>query len=342
MNDFVMSNSPVSATKHSFLVALIAAIMAHIVLVLGVQLDKPEPQQISRSIDITLVNEPSLQAPEKTPLLAEENQLGSSEQTEPVKQPEPPAPQTVPISQVNPIPENLTEKIQPAPKVKPVLKTPEKIKPLPEPKPVEPPPEPKPIEKPIPKEQPFKADPSPVKPDIEQKVLTQNSEQTRTRWTINAGKPRLSHHISAIALQQQIAEQATVSTRQAVEAPPPPQIKTKSVNQVSANKYVAAQYLHDWEAKVTNIGNRNYPEAATKAGFSATLIMEVEINSEGEIENMRITQSSGNPELDEAAKKIVRMSAPFPPLPLALRNELDILKITRVWKFTDESGLVTQ
>jgi protein TonB len=36
------------------------------------------------------------------------------------------------------------------------------------------------------------------------------------------------------------------------------------------------------------------------------------------------------------------MSAPFPPLPAALRKELDVLLITRVWKFNDESGLVTQ
>lgn len=41
-------------------------------------------------------------------------------------------------------------------------------------------------------------------------------------------------------------------------------------------------------------------------------------------------------------QKIVRMSAPFPPLPLDLRKELDVLVITRVWKFSDESGLVTR
>ena len=45
---------------------------------------------------------------------------------------------------------------------------------------------------------------------------------------------------------------------------------------------------------------------------------------------------------DEQAKKIVRMSAPFPPLPVALRSELDVLKITRVWKFAEESSLITQ
>ena len=63
---------------------------------------------------------------------------------------------------------------------------------------------------------------------------------------------------------------------------------------------------------------------------------------DGSIKNIRINKSSGYPELDEAAKKIVYMSAPFPALPLDLRKEIDVLGITRVWKFSDESGLVTQ
>ncbi|HBA66885.1 MAG TPA: energy transducer TonB, partial [Methylococcaceae bacterium] len=46
-----------------------------------------------------------------------------------------------------------------------------------------------------------------------------------------------------------------------------------------------------------------------------------------------------NPALDEAAIRIVRMSAPFPPLPQELLKELDVLVITRVWKFSDESGM---
>ncbi len=344
MNSQAMSNSStVLETNYSFLVALLAAVIVHIVLVLSVQVSKPKPEQVSKSIDITLVNTPSTQAPEKTQLLAQENQLGSGEQTikaEPVKQKAPT--QTVqPTAQVKPMPKNLTEKIKPTSQVKPLLKQPEKIKPLPELKPeselvkkLEPAP---------PIEQPFKADLPPVsKPDVEQKVLTQNkSEQkivTRTHTTLN-DHPEKHRYISAATLQQQISEQAIATTQQPVSAT---QTKIKSANQVSANKYVAAQYLQDWETKVSSVGNRNYPEAATKPGFSATLTMDVGINLDGSIESIRITHSSGIPELDEAAKKIVRMSAPFPPLPLALRSELDILKITRVWKFTDESGLVTQ
>ena len=57
---------------------------------------------------------------------------------------------------------------------------------------------------------------------------------------------------------------------------------------------------------------------------------------------MRIRKSSGYPALDEAAKRIVRVSAPFPPLPKDLLQELDVLVITRVWKFSDETGLHTR
>ena len=100
--------------------------------------------------------------------------------------------------------------------------------------------------------------------------------------------------------------------------------------------------MKDWENKVERTGNLNYPEAASKKNFSGTLTMDVGINADGSVYSIRINKSSGNPELDEAAKKIVRMSAPFPPLPLDLRKEVDVLVITRVWKFSDESGLVTQ
>jgi protein TonB len=70
--------------------------------------------------------------------------------------------------------------------------------------------------------------------------------------------------------------------------------------------------------------------------------MDVGINADGTIYSMRINKSSGIPALDEAAKRIVNMSAPFAPLPSELLKELNVLVITRVWKFSDESGLSTR
>ncbi len=118
--------------------------------------------------------------------------------------------------------------------------------------------------------------------------------------------------------------------------------KIKFINSVSAHKYVAAQYMKDWENKVERTGNLNYPEVARKKGFSGTLTMDVGIKADGSIYSMRITKSSGIKALDDAAKRIVRLSAPFAALPVELLQELDVLVITRVWKFSDESGMSTR
>lgn len=347
MSDQALSNSPAVLSTNPLWIAVCVAVIVHLVLMVGVQVDKLDPEQFSKSIDITLVNSPTAQAPEKAQMLAEENQQASGEQQQ--LNPQQPMPKVLPekikpVPQQKPLPMIAPEKVKPTPPPKPIQQPPvEKVKPMPIPQEK---PEPKPVkevESVIPKEQPFKADLPPVsKPDVEQKILTQDKAEqkitTRTHSTLNS-QPDTHRHISAATLQQQIAEMGS-EIRQA-----PPSVmetKTKNINQVSANKYVAAQYLKDWETKVERTGNNNYPAAATKAGFSATLTMDVAIKSDGSIDSMRITRSSGNPELDEQAKNIVRMSAPFPPLPTKLRSELDVLVITRSWKFSDESGLITQ
>lgn len=162
---------------------------------------------------------------------------------------------------------------------------------------------------------------TPVQPDEE-------SQPTESR-------PQLSPEL----LQQQITQLGT-EIRHSQQSGD--QSKIKTVNMVSAHKYVAAQYLKDWEDKVERMGNLNYPEIAIKKNFSASLSMDVGIKVDGSIYSMRISKSSGIPELDEAAKNIVRMSAPFAPLPLELQKQLNVLVITRVWKFSDESGMTTR
>jgi periplasmic protein TonB len=188
-----------------------------------------------------------------------------------------------------------------------------------------------------------KIEPEASKPKVIQKTITQPKSErkivTETKTDDVARKPEKQRHLTAESLQQQIAQLGT-EIRQS--QPSAEQSKIKFVDSVSAHKYVAAQYMKDWERKVERTGNLNYPEVAAKKNFSGTLIMDVGINEDGSIYSIRINRSSGTPALDEAAKQIVRMSAPFAPLPLELRKELDVLIITRVWKFSDESGLITQ
>jgi protein TonB len=361
------NNTPVSfSTNQPLLVALVVAIVLHLVLLIGITLPKPSSEQnVNRDIDVTLVEIPA-QAPSQTPFVAQQNQQAQAQPT-PTK-PAPPPRQASP--QLAPAPKSLAKKIETKPiakktfePVKPIRETkritetpPEPIKPAPKPiikppEPIKPPPEVKKPPEPI---KPVPAKPVITEPEKTQPLLDrQPPPDDIFQMEQPKGKPRLhtelkqhepvrleNHRLSASSLQQQISSvAATASSSLQFNTP---ETKTKSVHQVSANKSVAAQYKRDWESKVERVGNSNYPEIAAKPDFSATLTMDVGINADGSIASMRITHSSGIPELDEAAKKIVTMSAPFPPLPAALLKELNVLLITRVWKFTDESRLVTQ
>ncbi len=295
------------SNNDSLLIALFLAAVIHVVIGLGVNFTAPHPEEISRSIDITLVNMPTQKAPEKAQFLAQENQIGAGEQN---AKPEPP-PQQVPSQGTN---------------------QPKQVK---------------------------KSEPEQSKPKAAKKVITQIKAEKKI---VTATKPDNGKHadaapapgrfaaytpsmaikhpqLSAEMLQQQIAQLGTEIrlSQQGAE-----QTKIKFVDSVSAHKYIAAQYMKDWEEKVERTGNLNYPEVAAKKNFSGTLTMDVGIKADGSIYSIRINQSSGNPELDEAAKRIVRMSAPFAPLPTDLRKELDVLVITRVWKFSDESGMTSR
>jgi protein TonB len=184
--------------------------------------------------------------------------------------------------------------------------------------------------------------PEESKPETAQKIITQQKAEkkvvTASKQAV-VSEPEKRPHITAESLQQQLAQMGA-EIRQS--QPSAEQTRIKFVNSVSAHKYVAAQYMNNWISKVTQIGNLNYPEVAAKKNFSGSLNMDVGINADGSIYSIRINKSSGNPALDEAAKNIVRMSAPFAPLPLELRKELDVLVITRGWTFVDKSGLITQ
>jgi protein TonB len=48
-----------------------------------------------------------------------------------------------------------------------------------------------------------------------------------------------------------------------------------------------------------------------------------------------VRRSSGHQMLDDAAVRIVELAAPFAPFPDDIREEVDILHVTRTWNFLD-------
>jgi len=100
--------------------------------------------------------------------------------------------------------------------------------------------------------------------------------------------------------------------------------------------------VESWRQKVEKIGNLNYPEAAKNLKMYGQLQMTVSINADGTIESVQINRSSGHKVLDEAAKHIVELAAPYSRFPDDMHKDMDILSITRTWTFTKEDSLATE
>jgi len=103
----------------------------------------------------------------------------------------------------------------------------------------------------------------------------------------------------------------------------------------SASEYRFARYVEDWRARVEKIGNEHYPDEARGKHYGA-LRMTVAVRRDGTLVDAVVDRSSGSPVLDRAARRIVNMSAPFPPFPPDIARDTDILEITRTWVFTND------
>lgn len=108
-----------------------------------------------------------------------------------------------------------------------------------------------------------------------------------------------------------------------------------------ASEYGLAVYLDAWKSKIERIGTLNYPEAA-RGKLYGSVVLYVELKAEdGSIFNAEISRSSGHKILDQAALSILRMSAPFGPIPQQALGGANILSFARTWHFTQGDSLST-
>ena len=109
----------------------------------------------------------------------------------------------------------------------------------------------------------------------------------------------------------------------------------------STSEYRYARYVEDWRARVEKIGNDHYPDEARGRVYGA-LRMTVSIRKDGSLAEAVIENPSGSPVLDRAARRIIKLAAPFPPFPPEIARDTDILEITRTWMFTNDQFATRQ
>lgn len=109
--------------------------------------------------------------------------------------------------------------------------------------------------------------------------------------------------------------------------------RVQRLTTVSARAADEAAYLLDWKQRIEAIGNQNYPLEAKRRRLYGDLRLLVSLRPDGGVAEIRVLQSSGQQVLDDAAKQIVLLAAPYDLFPASLRERIDVLQIIRTWQF---------
>lgn len=92
----------------------------------------------------------------------------------------------------------------------------------------------------------------------------------------------------------------------------------------------AAAYLEDWDFRVHRITMFHFPKDRERNGVVRTRIV---VRPDGTIASLG-HQPSGDPALDEAVMRIIKLASPFPPFPAEMREAYPSLVLDRIWLFS--------
>ncbi len=309
---------------------LCIAIIVHAMIVLGISF-APEPASRSRmeSLEVTLVAQRAEQPPEKPDLLAQANQRGGGE-SESRARPSAPLPAPLPAS----VPEIAAPAPPPAPTVERAPKPP--AAPVPAPIAAKPPVKAS-AARAVPRKLARRAEKAEVPvPQAPPPAPAANSAEAATPPRAEPPLPTAEQLITrsfALAnlnseLQQKLDSRA----------------KRPRQKYVSANtqEYKYAAYMEAWRAKVERIGNLNYPDEARQRKLNGNLLLDVALKPDGSVLEILVRRSSGHKVLDDGAVRIVELAAPFAPFPEDIAREVDILHVTRTWKFLNTDRFAAQ
>ncbi|BFM19279.1 energy transducer TonB [Gilvimarinus japonicus] len=272
------------------------AIIAHALIIFGLTFKLPDPDKLAPTLEITLANHKSDQAPEDAEFLAQHNQQasGTEEQSRELTT-ERHADFAAPdVREVNPAP--MPQAATPSNQQQTQVIT--------------------------------------TSAEAERQQLRRPDEESQQEEIEHQGLPEEQPIITP-----EIASLQAKLDRQRQEYAKRPRIRR--LTSVATLSSAGAEYLHNWSAKIEQVGNDNYPEQALRQRITGDLRLSVTLNPNGTIRDLSLLESSGVSLLDEAALQIVRLAAPFAPFPAGIRKDTDQLVIIRTWSF-EIDGLSTR
>lgn len=156
-------------------------------------------------------------------------------------------------------------------------------------------------------------------------------QERKSDEAASADEDRIHQEVAALQAERDRAKEKYAKR--------PRQVRIDSTN---TKEYAYAAYMRGWLNRIKRVGNINYPIEARRHGVRGDLLLTVGINRDGTVKSIDIIRSSGQPLLDQAAVAIVRISAPYPPLPVNAKEPADELYISRTWVFGNDDTLDTR
>ena len=293
---------PVIKPADRLVMTLCLAVIIHAVLVLGITFTNEDKSLSDYStMEIILVQQSST-APKDAKMLAQANMEGGGDTDEKVT-PSTPLPSPFPGSQAE-----LTTPPPSSQNVPPPKSDPDKATIV--------------VQK-------NKSEMTPAKDNTDQtQTQSVNEQQLKVQESLPSASTLITNSYKIAALS------AAIDSKLESRAQRPRQ---KFIS-ASTREFKYAAYMESWRAKVERIGNLNYPDSARQQWLSGSLILDVGVKPDGSIDEIIIRKSSGHKILDDAAIRIVELAAPYSAFPDNIKDETDILHITRTWQFLDSRG----
>jgi len=178
---------------------------------------------------------------------------------------------------------------------------------------------------------PMQASAPKPQPPSERELLTQQRAKfSVTTQSETPEQPPLPQPTARDVLEKKL-EMARLTTEIQRESEAYAKRPKKKYISASTKEYAYAAYMAAWVARVERIGNLNYPDDARRQQVHGDLVLTVALHKDGTIKSIDVIQSSHHSILDDAAIRIVKLAAPFPPVPT--EEGVDELYITRTWQF---------
>ena len=333
--------SPV-APSDRLAATLCIAVILHAMIVLGITFT-PEPtsKRSVEGLEITLVTQKSSESPEHAELLAQANAKGGGTDDKkgrpatplvaPLPSPAPAIAATMPRAERPATEQELPLDPMtraPTPTKQKVTETTHKPSPAPtvQLKPVKEAPEP--IITPQSKQAESEGDATPTA----KTESTTNTESETTADALPSAAQLITRSFALASLHAELEQKLDMRAQR-------PRLKFVSA---TTQEYRYAAYMEAWRAKVERIGNLNYPDEARQKKLSGALLLDVALRPNGSVLEVIVRRSSGHKVLDDAAVRIVELAGPYAEFPDEIRREVDILHITRTWKFLSNESFTAQ